>query len=222
MAGRNRLQETERDILNEIYEVAVKPPERDRLSAPRTLARLQQKFPGRVDHWAKDRVSRLIADLKKRYYDTPRLQTLNSAFKWHRLADYDLPWEASQFLLEMQTWFEEWYSEWSRETRAGSEEGYPDPVFTVHEAQWSWRIHLAAPDLDLFKNWTIAHRFMIHELRATLRVEPPDMEALEGYLRYGEWRSEDHRNRYHKAIQEGRVRPLPEEKVGPPFSSGPF
>lgn len=196
MAGRNRMGEHESDIKEEIYNVAVKPPEKQRLSAPKTLDHLQQKFPGRVN-FSVDTVRRLINDLKG-MHDTPIWRLLRSAFEWHQMEEYRLPWEASQFLLEMQTWCEETYSNHS---------------FTVHEAQWCWRVHLAAPDFDTQKTWMMAQRFIRREVGAMLWGEPLDMKELETYLRYGSWRSEEHHDRYHKAVQEGRVRPLPEESV---------
>jgi hypothetical protein len=167
------------------------------LGARRTLAHLRGKFGDRVDGWAEDRVGRLISELRRRH-DTPMQWHLNSTFEWHRMEEYRLPWEAGQFLLEMQAW---------------CEEKYPKHAFTVREAQWCWRVHLAAPDLNIYETWLIAQKFIRREVSSILWGEPLDMEGLEAYLRYGGWRSKEHRDRYHKAIQEGRARPLADESV---------
>src|SRR5918996_4513578 len=136
MAGRNRLQETDTDIKEEIYNVAVKPPERERLSAPKTLKRLQEKFPGRVDGWAHDKVRRLIEDLKK-MHDEPAQRHLAAAFDWHRLEEYGLPWESSNFLLKM--WAE--INEGDPGFDSGDSWRYTGRTggLTVREAKWAWR-----------------------------------------------------------------------------------
>jgi hypothetical protein len=188
MAGRNRLQETETNIKEEIFKVAVKPPEKQRLSAPKTLDHLQQNFPGRVD-FSVDTVRRLINDLKKRH-DAPAQRHLAAGFEWHRMEEYRLPWEASQFLLEMQAW---------------CEETYVPHAFTVHEAQWCWRVRLAAPDLGFEDTWKQAQDFVYEERHHDLLGEPLDVADLQAYLAHGEWRSEDHRNRYRRAVKEGRI-----------------
>ena len=119
-------------------------------------------------------------------------------FEWHRMAEYSLPWEASHYLLEM----------WAKvnEGEAGFTLGsiYNERL-TVRQAKWCWRVHLSAPDLEFKDTWLKAQDFVYEERHHDSLGKPFDTLDLQADLAYGEWRSEDHRNRYHKAINEGRI-----------------
>jgi hypothetical protein len=197
MARRNRMRETDLDIKEEIYRVAVTPPEHERLSAPKTLEHLKGKFPGRIN-MSEDSVLRRINDLKQRH-NTPAARLLDSIFEWHYMEEYGLPLEAGQFLVDMQTWCTE---------SAGG-----PIIFTVRAAKWCWRIHLTAPELAPTDLWLLAQKYIRRELNTEILGQPLDMRDLDEYLGYRPWTSEEHRNRYKKAVQEGRVSPPKSEPV---------
>jgi hypothetical protein len=122
----------------------------------------------------------------------------DAPFEWSRLQEYGLPWESTHYLLQM----------WVRVNEA--EEGFNleapyNGGLTVRQAKWCWRVHLAAPDLEFKDTWQLATDFVYEERHRDYLGKPFDADDLWQYLAYEEWRSEEHRQRYLKAIKERRI-----------------
>jgi hypothetical protein len=124
-------------------------------------------------------------------------------FEWHRMGEYGLPWEASHYLLEMWAQLNE--SEAGFDLDSTYSRKVQTAELTVRQAKWCWRVHLSAPDLGFRDTWQKAQDFVYEERRCDFLGKPFDAEDLWAYLAYGEWRSEDHRKRYRKAVNERRI-----------------
>ena len=143
-------------------------------------------------------VSSWIAEFKA------KLSDLDESFAWHRMPEYQekgwsLPWEASEFLLRM------WRRIWDGDR--WEELGHP----SVREAVWWWRVHLAAPDLELRKVEIWARRFALRELSQILFGDPSDVEDIYQALAYRDWESDDQRKIYERAISAGRIKQYVEQ-----------
>lgn len=137
-------------------------------------------------------LQRAVADIRG------KLTQLDQPFVWHRIEEYDLPWEASAYLLEM------WRMVMNGEMTRFNERGQSVP--TVRQAKWWWRIHQAAPDLNSKGDvWFLAQRFVNREMLIQVLDEPLDFADLEAHLAYKPWENEDRIEAYRKAVQERRI-----------------
>jgi len=125
-------------------------------------------------------------------------------FEWHQLAKYDLPWEASEFLLEMWAYVKELNADlaWALQYSAS----VPPP--TVRQAHWWWRVHQAAPSKDKEFIRVVADQLWISELHKDVLGRTVDVSGIEAYLAYREWVSPKHKTDYLQAIKDGRIPPL--------------
>ena len=131
----------------------------------------------------------------------PILLALDSPFQWHRAEEYDLPWEASAYLLEM------WRMVMNGEVIQFNERG--DRAPTVRQAKWWWRIHQAVPDVSSKGDvWFLAQRFVNREMLIQVLDEPLEFADLEAHLAYKPWENEDRIEAYRTAVQEGRIAEL--------------
>lgn len=119
-------------------------------------------------------------------------------FEWHRLEEYrekwSLPWESTEFILRMSTLI------WKG--RLGPSISPP----TVRSVLWWWRVHIAAPDLDLGRVEREARRFVDRELEILLYGSPVEIDDLYAYLGFRPWDGEEQRKEWRQAIAEGRIR----------------
>jgi hypothetical protein len=127
----------------------------------------------------------------------------DAPFVWHHLEKYQLPWEASEFLLQM----------WRFAITGGLapiSRNWPTP--TVRQMRWFWRVHLAAPGLKSEEAiWFLAQRFVQRELRIDLLGQPLGMEDLTAFLAFTPWASPEHKDSYKQAVSEGRIPALQKE-----------
>ena len=158
----------------------------DELSDAEGRGKLPYKVPAR----------RTVANYTKRYDDLPDdVKELDNPFQWHRLESYGLPGESSASLLEALFYFKEQFP-------------FGTTVFSARRALWSWRVHLAAPELNIDDVLFLAERFIVREkLRDLLNISVT-MGDLDSHLAYRPWLSESRRNIYKQAIDDGRVQPL--------------
>ena len=123
-------------------------------------------------------------------------RALDDIFEWHNLEEYDLPWEASSYLLEMIAYVQQ-------------TDSLRDVGPSVREVQWWWRVHLAAPDLSMFDVYWLAYPFVDREIRQVVTNSPSlVMSDLESHLAYRPWVSDQHLERYLEAIRRKRISPL--------------
>lgn len=151
---------------------------------------------------------------------------LDAPFEWHRLEEYGLPWESSDFLLDLwclvkegqiwrwgagdtlvTTWF---LVKEGEQTCRVADLDMPPP--TVRQVRWWWRVHVAAPEVPLRDLWYLAQRFVSRELAHHLLGVPLEMADLAGLLAYKPWKGwpDDKSNllRYRYAVEAGRIPPL--------------
>ena len=121
---------------------------------------------------------------------------LDAPFEWHRLEEYGLPWEASDYLLEIL-----WLHQNGKIVRSPSA---PAPTPSVRQVRWWWRIHKAVPTIGKRDTWFLALRFMLRELAHDVLNLPLDVADLEAHLAYKPW-DEDRREIYNKAVEDGRI-----------------
>ena len=112
----------------------------------------------------------------------------DSPFRWHQMESYDLPWEASGFLLTLATLF--------RDIQKDFPSDWPKMPFTLRQARWSWRVHLAASDLSPNRVIDVAQMFVQREIASTVLGSPEDMDELDAYLEYAPWRGEKEYDEY--------------------------
>jgi hypothetical protein len=135
-------------------------------------------------------IYRAVTKMSESAEDTP--------LEWSRVQEYGLPWESTHYLL--QTWARAIEGEEGFDLGSSYIGG-----LTVRQAKWCWRTHLAAPDLEFKDTWQLATDFVYEERHRDYLGKPFDADDLWQYLAYEEWRSEEHRQRYLKAIKEGRI-----------------
>ena len=107
-----------------------------------------------------------------------RIVDLDGPFEWHRMEEYELPWEAGEFLL--RAW---------RNMEGVGFLGLQEPrTPTIREMRWWWRLHLAAPDLKaIFGFWWLSAQFCQRELRHEVLHQPLRTDDLEWVLFYKPW-----------------------------------
>ena len=142
----------------------------------------------------------------------------DSPFEWHRMDRYQIPWEASRFLLNIHKQVLErdvgiFYKAPSPYEPMSK---YQLPV-TVRQVQWWYQVHRAVPEVGTLDVWQLAQRFVVQELLRDILAEPADFSGLEHHLMYQPWQGwpEDTSNwdAYQEAISTGRISPLPNEGI---------
>ena len=133
------------------------------------------------------------------------VKILDEPFQWHRLGEYDLPWEASEFLLQMWGYVKELSRdlEWSLQYSA------PLPAPTARQAKWWWRVHQAAPDQDNLFVWMWATQLLQCDLFKDILKKTVDVSGIEAYLAYRAWQSPKQQTDYDQAVKDRRIPPLP-------------
>lgn len=129
---------------------------------------------------------------------------LDGPFEWHRIEayqrlGYNIPWQSSAYILEKWAYFQEELL------------GYQEPSpLSIRQVKWWLRVHLAAPDIGTEDTFWLAQRFVMREqLHDVLGLEIK-MDDLEGHLAYAPWRDDWSRMRYLRAVEEGRIRAVPD------------
>jgi len=199
MATRNRQRRIDRDILDEITVMTLAP---GRLGGTAILRLLSDnpKFAGRLPDV--QAVQRSVADIRR------KATLLDGAFEYHQMEEYDLPWEAGPYILQMWAWVREG----GALPFGAIGRGYFAPVPTAREATWWWRIHLVDPQLDNPSVWQVAGRFAQREWAQVFQGKPLALSDLEAFLAYRPWRSEENKKTYERAIKEGRIPGIVEER----------
>ena len=162
--------------------------------------------------------------------------SLDDPFEWNRLGDYEkngfgVSWAAGEYLLGMWCYVWERISEWNRvfrmpmtrETSVGVSSDAPvGPLLeeleqfvpSVRDACWWWRLHQASPDLDEWRVWVLGHAYASREIARDVLNQPlGDVRDLDGYLAYRPWDGELEKKRYERAMNDGRVPALRDDRA---------
>lgn len=188
MTIRRRQRELDQDVLDEISRLVRNP---EQLTAAEIGRRMRGDalFVGKILPETRT-MERIVAGIRG------RLTQLDKEFEWHKLEDYDLPWEACSFLLPMWSWV--------KESGPFPTRGFHFPSPSAREVRWWWRIHLVDLELDYMWVWTIAQWFVARELIHDLLDGPLELADLEAYLAYRPWRK-DNLAIYRRAVEDGRI-----------------
>jgi hypothetical protein len=122
----------------------------------------------------------------------------DAPFQWHLLEKYGLPWEASEYLLEMWAYF--------LVRSLYNPKAEPPP--TVRQVHWWWRVRQAAPDIDSQDVWWIAQEFVVREIAHQVLAQPLEMADVEVWLALKPWSGEDQRSIYLSNVKIGLIPPL--------------
>jgi len=126
----------------------------------------------------------------------PKIKELDSPFVFNKMEDYGLPLDASAYLLQLLTsWADGRLSWWP----------------WVRDMRWVWRVHRAAPELELPDVWGLAQMFTTRERASDLAGNPDNFEDLYAYLAIKPWINERNLETYKRAyisIAEGLMQPI--------------
>ena len=138
------------------------------------------------------------------------LGPLDRPFQWHRMGEWGLPWEASEFILGMWAYAKELSAdlEWSLQYSV------PLPPPSVRLVHWWWRVHQAAPDETRFFVWMWGRELWRCDLYKDILGKPADPSGIEAYLAYKPWQNPKQQDIYDRAIKRGTISPLPPALVG--------
>lgn len=121
---------------------------------------------------------------------------MDQPFHWERLEQYNIPWDASSYLLAY----------WAEMIRRYHELGHR-PI-SIREMTWVWRIHLAEPSLDFYEVRELSVQFVARELFRDVLGEDWGMDDLWGRLAFRPWAGDHERASYEAAVKSGAVPPL--------------
>ncbi len=184
---RNRIQETERDVLDAVRHGVIAG-----LKPAAIYRRLPEQFPGRkVPNLRK--VQRLAHDIKDASTDIPTWK--DEPFVWHRMDQYKIPWEAGPVVIDL-------VSRYSKGRYAGQMSGFFDPTRlgmftaipgpadssnsfsrpTARQVIWFWRVRQVLPLHPVVVVELLAARFAFAELGQDIWGRPMQVEGLERLL----------------------------------------
>jgi hypothetical protein len=153
---------------------------------------------------------RLVADWIREFKrQDDRQALLDSPFRWHLMEQCGLPWEASNYLLEMWRLNVEGNLIAYEVILADGSIGTPQLVPTNRQARWWWRVHRAAPNLSFSEVNILTDDFVLRELDHEILGLPLEMADLQAFLAYRPWEGlpeDDSRyEAYRQAINQGRI-----------------
>ena len=139
---------------------------------------------------------RTISRIKEK--DWPRMSEGEHAqyrtFYWPESMERgDLSWEASAAALEILGMHSFWRP-------------------TIRQTKWFWRISMTAPDLSGVERLDLAWWFASWE--AVMERPEESVRALEGYLCFAPWRSDENKQVYDEMVAHGRIPPMLERGSG--------
>lgn len=148
-------------------------------------------------------------------YDT----AIDEPFEWHRIGEYQskrggIPWEASEFLLSVKRFISR--NAFSIRFLGTGEPPIGSPNMprimpelfrlTVREARWIWRVHLAAPRMNIDEVIGLGKAFALREQAHDVLGQPFDVADLEAYLSLSGWDEDEKERRvYEGAVTIGLV-----------------
>jgi hypothetical protein len=160
-----------------------------KLSARSICRKLEEEFPEPVSQRTVERWLHAWRDQDS---------SLDAPFQWYLMEEYGLPWQASEYLLEMWAYF--------LVRSVYNPKAEPPP--TVRQVRWWWRVHQAAPDIDRQDVWWIAQEFVVREVAHEVLAQPLEMADVEAWLAVKPWSGEDQRSTYLSTVRIGLIPPL--------------
>ena len=120
--------------------------------------------------------------------------SVDASFQWHLMKEYELPWQAGEYLLDM----------WVARLRDALNYSWT-PEITFRAVRWWWKVHLAAPELSAIEVRSLATGFEIREVMHDILNEPLMMKDLDAFLAFRPWSSAEKRMVYLAAIEQGLI-----------------
>ena len=146
---------------------------------------------------------RTVKAWMKEFRDRRRLDgPLDQLFSWRLIEDrqnelVDLSWDASPFVLGAWAWY--------LETPSIED---PKPPLSFRQVVWWWRVHLAAPDVNVEDAYWLAQRYVVREQARIYLSDTGGTEDLDTQLAYRPWSDRGLHGMYHRAVREGRIKPI--------------
>lgn len=153
------------------------------------------------------RVQRELATIRG---NQKEMDSLDQPFDWARFPAHGLPWEANSFLLDM----------WVHDQELNAKRDSADPANVVsrpaswRKAKWWWKVNTAIPDpagdLGMTREefvYRTAEVLWLADWYENILGIPMDTSGNMAFLAYRGW-DENNRERYQRALNEGRIKPL--------------
>lgn len=184
---RNRIQETERDILDVVRRGVIAG-----LKPVVICGQLPEQLPGRKTPNLR-KVQRLVQDIRDASTEIPAWK--DEPFEWHRMDQYEIPWEAGSVVMELVGRFSksrrpEQISGFFESTMAANftlsaqptRSGQVFPRPTARQVIWFWRVRQVLPVQSVVVVELLADRFAFAELGQDIWGQPMQVEGLEKLL----------------------------------------
>ncbi len=125
---------------------------------------------------------------------------LDTPYDWANVDAFDIPWEANGYLLNLSRALKEKDLPWMKRFFLPIHEP------TVRQMQWSWKIHLAAPEVREAGVWILAGICAHEEAWHEYFDKPIDLQDIGDLLAYGPWKDQESRSAYDRALKDGRIK----------------
>ena len=219
MATRKRNRDIDQDVEKYVADLVAPNWETKRNLAAfvRTELLKVERFKGRIP--GVRALQRLVHGMKVKLDGSSEyVQALDRPFEWHRLEEYELPWEASWYLLRMAHSIQEYEAALDKAMNIGFQEPPPRRP-TGRQVKWWWRVHQAVSAVEgAYLNVYIwAEEYVRYELYRDILGREIDVSGVDAYLTYQPWVGEDRLVEYLAAIREGRIPALPDAQAELPL-----
>jgi hypothetical protein len=138
---------------------------------------------------------------------------LDEPFRWHKLEEYGIPWEASGFIMDM---LNEVHKFRGFVIKYKNELPFIVParlIPTFREVIWWWRVHQATPEIPQQVGYLgdiseLSNSFVVREMAHELLKLPLETADLEACLALKPWLNEERHSDYHEMVELGVVPPV--------------
>lgn len=124
------------------------------------------------------------------------ISAVDQTFHWELLDEYNIPWDASSYLLAY----------WAEMIEQYQELGHRP--LSIRDMTWVWRVHLVEPSLNFYEVRELSLQFVARELFRDVLGEDWGMDDLWGRLAFRPWAGDVERASYDAAVKSGAVPPL--------------
>jgi len=126
------------------------------------------------------------------------MKELDKPFHWEKMHKYRIPWDTTPFMLEMWRFLVEGGRYLNKSVHV------TNPP-TARQLRWSWRVHMACPELGQYDAFWISQRFVRRDIFNHVYDMKIEFDDLQAYLSYKPWTSKEGLSCYLKAVDEGKV-----------------
>ena len=145
---------------------------------------------------------RTVASWTKKFKELGTRAGFDAPFDWTNLASYELPWEASDYLLELWQFVNEGDI---RRFKNSVSNPVNDESITGRQMTWCWRVHQACPDIGPYDTFWLAQRFVIREVQQQNYGIQISSKDLMSHLAYRPWEGNSQMRTYLTAVADDRV-----------------